>query len=107
MLSPPITKATQILQQHGGHKQEFPAALPPSIMVDLGFEGLDGGGGIGLLGGEDAVDERFDFLRLLINQLRTCLSSQTSRFANSRLASPAALRLLVISNLYCEGLIGI
>lgn len=36
-------------------------------VVDLGFEGLDVGGGIGLLGGEDAVDERFDFLLLLIN----------------------------------------
>ncbi len=31
-------------------------------VVDLGFEGLDRGGGIGLLGGEDAVDERFDCL---------------------------------------------
>ena len=31
-------------------------------VVDLGFEGLDGGGGIGLLGGEDAIDERFDRL---------------------------------------------
>ena len=33
----------------------------------MGFVGLDGGGGIGLLGGEDAVDERFDCLLLLIN----------------------------------------
>ena len=38
-------------------------------MVDLGFEGLAVGGGIGLLGGEDADDERFDCLLLLINQL--------------------------------------
>ena len=36
-------------------------------VIDLGFEGLDVGGGIGLLGGEDAVDERFDLLLLLIN----------------------------------------
>ncbi len=34
-------------------------------LVDLGFEGLDGGGGIGLLGCEDAVDERFYRLLLL------------------------------------------
>ncbi len=38
-------------------------------MVDLGFEGLDVGGGIGLLGGEDAVDERFNPLLLSINEL--------------------------------------
>ena len=31
-------------------------------MFDLGFEGLDVGGGIGLLGGEDAVGERFENL---------------------------------------------
>jgi len=49
-------------------------------MFDLGFEGPDVGGGIGLFGGEDAVDERFDLLLLSINQLRTCLSSQPSRF---------------------------
>ena len=55
-------------------------------VVDLGFEGLDVGGGIGLLGREDAVDERFDRLLLLINQLRTYLSSTPSRLANSRLS---------------------
>ena len=60
-------------------------------VVDLGFEGLDVGGGIGLLGGEDAVDERFDCLLLLINHLRTYLSSQPSRFNNSRLSRLAPL----------------
>ena len=44
-------------------------------VVDLGFEGQDVGGGIGLLGGEDAVDERFSLLLLLINQLHTYLST--------------------------------
>ncbi len=62
-----------------------PVPLPPSSVFDLVFEGLDGGG-IRLLGGEDAVDERFDCLLLLINQLRTYLSSQPSRFTNSRLS---------------------
>jgi len=38
-------------------------------VIDLRFEGLDVGGGIGLLGGEDAVDERFDFLLLRISEL--------------------------------------
>ena len=63
-------------------------------MVDLGFEGQDVGGGIGLFGVEDAVDERFDLLLLLTNQPRTYLSSQPSRFPNSRLtrrAPPAPL----------------
>ncbi len=50
------------------------------------------GGGIGLLGGEDAVDKRFDFWLLLINQLHTYLSSQPSRFTNSRLSRLAPLR---------------
>ena len=46
-------------------------------LVDLGFEGLDIGGGIGLLGGEDAVDERFDLLLLLGNDLaRGALANQ-------------------------------
>ncbi len=68
--------------------------MPPchlQLVVDLGFEGLDVGSGIGLLGGEDAVDERFDSLLLLINQLCTYLSSQPSRFINSRLSRPPAL----------------
>ncbi len=47
----------------------YPATLPPSAVVDLGFEGLDVGGGIGLRGGEDAGDEHFDcllFLQILL-----------------------------------------
>ncbi len=60
-------------------------------VVDLGFEGLDVGGGIGLLGGEDAVDERFDLFLLLINQLHAYQSSQRSRFADSRLSRPMSL----------------
>ncbi len=60
-------------------------------MFDLGFEGLDVGGGIGLLGGEDAVNERFDCWLLLNNQLPTYLSSQPSRSANSRLSRLAPL----------------
>jgi hypothetical protein len=38
-------------------------------VVDLGFEGLDVGRRVGLLGREDAVDERFNRLLLLIRNL--------------------------------------
>ncbi len=55
-------------------------------VVDLRFEGLDVGGGIGLFGGEGAVNERFDLLLLSINQPHTYLSSLPSRFANARLS---------------------
>ena len=59
-------------------------------MVDLRFEGLDVGSGIGLLGREDAVDERFDRLLLLINhrhkyQLMRCFFLSLIRSRHERL----------------------
>ena len=65
-------------------------------VVDLGFEGLDiGGGGVELLGEEASVDERFDFLLLLFNQLRTYLphSPAVSPIRDYRDVTPGTLSI--------------